>query len=64
MIVKLNDNNCYQVNQYNDTREWFLEFKTTQQIDRLIDELKDVRTKMITSRQKEFELRHQLSLNF
>lgn len=64
MIVKLNDNNCYQVNQYNDTREWFLEFKTTQQIDRLIDELKDVRTKMITARQKEFELRHQLSLNF
>ena len=64
MIVKLDVNNCYQVNQTDDTHEWFLEFKTTQQIDRLIDELKDVRAKIITARQKEFDHKHQLSLNF
>ena len=64
MIVKLDDHNCYQVNQTDDTHEWFLEFKTTQQIDRLIDELKDVRNDAIAKRQKEFENKHQLSLNF
>ena len=64
MKVKLDVNNCYQVNQTDDTREWFLEFKTTQQIDRLIDELKDVRNDAIVKRQKEFENKHQLSLNF
>ena len=64
MIVKLNGNNCYQVNQTENTHEWFLEFKTTQQIDRLIEELKDMRNNAITKRQKEFDHKHQLSLNF
>ena len=52
MIVKLNGNNCYQVNQTENTHEWFLEFKTTQQIDRLIEELKDILNNAITKRQK------------
>ena len=64
MKVKLDVNNCYQINQTDDTHEWFLEFKTTQQIDRLIDELKDARNDAIAKRQKEFENKHQLSLNF
>ena len=64
MVLKFNEHNCYQVSQSDDTHAWFIEFKSIQQIDRLIEELKDVRTKMITARQKEFDNKHQLLLNF
>lgn len=64
MVLKFNDNNCYQVNQFDDTHAWFIEFKSIQQIDRLIEELKDMRNDAIAKRQKEFDSKHQLSLNF
>ena len=64
MVLVFTDHNCYQINQYDDTREWFIEFKSIQQIDRLIEDLKDMRNNAIAKKQKEFENKHQLSLNF
>lgn len=64
MVLVFTDHNCYQINQYNDTHEWFIEFKSIQQIDRLIEDLKDMRNNTIAKQQKEFENKHQLSLNF
>lgn len=64
MIIELDKNNCYQVAQFDDTKEWFLEFKNVQQIDQIIEDLKELKTSYLKNRQEEYDRKHQLSLNF
>lgn len=64
MIIELDDKNCYQVAQFDDTKEWFLEFKNVQQIDQLIEDLKELKASYLKSRQEDYDRKHQLRLNF
>lgn len=64
MIIELDQENCYQVAQFDDTKEWFIEFKSVRQIDQMIEDLKSLKDFILKKKQREYDRKHQLTLKF